>query len=74
MTSPCNLFVESLIVGILLLVVVYFVTWVLRLVTLGRVPSALVIILSGALFHALAELVGLNKQFCVSRVDCIVAK
>jgi len=70
----CNLFAESAVVGIALLAVVYFVTWVLRLVNVGRVPSAFVIVLSGALFHILAELVGINKQFCISRVDCLIPK
>lgn len=72
--NACNLLAESAIIGIALLLVVYFVGWALRLVNFGRVPSAFVIVLSGALFHVIAELVGLNKQFCLSRVDCLIPK
>jgi len=72
--SVCNLFAESVVVGIALLALVYFVSWAFRWVALGRVPSALVIVLSGALFHVIAELIGLNRQFCLSRVDCLIPK
>lgn len=77
--STLQLLFEAIIVGVISLIIIYVVSWSLKpLLGVKGLPNEckswnknhlmdISIILSGMLFHILAEISGVNEKYCKGR-------